>query len=310
MLRMIAGRLAVAAFVVWGATTLMFVLIRLAPGDPAGVLLGPDATADEIAALRERLGLGGSAIEQYFAYFAQLVTLDFGESFRNGLPAMQVVLARLPATVQLTLAATVIAVVVGLGLGMIAARRPDGVVDRIVSTISIMFQGMPTFWVGIMLILVVALVLRLTPSSGSGTFQHLILPAVTLSLPFTAIIARVSRATLTESMQEPYIQTALAKGLTRVGGTQRARAAQLARRGGHDRRPADRSALLGGAVVVENVFAWPGLGTLIVQSVSNRDYAVVQAAVLLIAFIVLVLNLLADIANALLDPRIRRGRAA
>ncbi len=309
MLRMIAGRLAVAAFVVWGATTLMFVLIRLAPGDPAGVLLGPDATADEIAALRERLGLGGSAIEQYFAYLGQLVTLDFGESFRNGLPAMEVVLARLPATVQLTLAATVIAVVVGLGLGMIAARRPDGVVDRIVSTISIMFQGMPTFWVGIMLILVVALVLRLTPSSGSGTFQHLILPAVTLSLPFTAIIARVSRATLTESMQEPYIQTALAKGLTRAEALR-----------GHALRNSlgavvtivglQIGALLGGAVVVENVFAWPGLGTLIVQSVSNRDYAVVQAAVLLIAFLVLVLNLLADIANALLDPRIRRGRAA
>jgi peptide/nickel transport system permease protein len=309
MVRMIVGRLAVGAFVVWGATTLMFVLIRLAPGDPAGVLLGPDATADEIAALRERLGLGGSAIEQYFAYLAQLVTLDFGESFRNGLPAMQVVLSRLPATVQLTLAATVIAVVVGLALGMIASRRPDGVVDRIVSTISILFQGMPTFWVGIMLILLVALMLRLTPSSGSGTFQHLILPAVTLALPFTAIIARVSRATLTESMQEPYIQTALAKGLTRSEALS-----------GHALRNSlgavvtiiglQIGALLGGAVVVENVFAWPGLGTLIVQSVSNRDYAVVQAAVLLIAFIVLVLNLLADIANALLDPRIRRGRAA
>jgi peptide/nickel transport system permease protein len=151
--------------------------------------------------------------------------------------------------------------------------------------------------------------LRLTPSSGSGTFQHLILPAVTLALPFTAIIARVSRATLTESMQEPYIQTALAKGLTRSEALS-----------GHALRNSlgavvtiiglQIGALLGGAVVVENVFAWPGLGTLIVQSVSNRDYAVVQAAVLLIAFIVLVLNLLADIANALLDPRIRRGRAA
>lgn len=309
MLRMILQRLAIGIFVVWGATTLMFVLIRIAPGDPAAILLGFDATPDEIAALRERLGLDGNPLVQYLAYFRQLITFDFGESFRSGMPAMEIVLARLPATLQLTLAATLCAVIAGLTLGLLASRRPDGPIDRLVSTIAIMFQGMPTFWVGIMLILIFALVLRLTPSSGAGSLMHLVLPAVTLSLPFTAIVARLSRATLTEAMREPYVQTALAKGLSR---------SQALR--GHALRNAlgpvatiiglQMGTLLGGAVVVENVFAWPGLGTLIVQSVSYRDYAVVQAAVLLIAIIVVGLNLLTDIVNALLDPRIRVGRTA
>jgi peptide/nickel transport system permease protein len=307
--RMILSRLAVSIFVVWGATTVMFVLIRIAPGDPATILLGSDATPGEIAVLRERLGLEGSPIEQYLAYYGQLLRLDFGESFRNGISAMTVVLDRLPATIELTLAATLIAILIGLTLGVIASRRPDGVVDRIVSTIAILFQGMPTFWVGIMLILAFSLVLRVLPSAGAGSPAHLVLPAVTLSLPFTAIVARLSRATLTEAMREPYIQTALAKGLTRSEALRE-----------HAMRNAlgpvvtivglQMGTLLGGAVVVENVFAWPGLGTLIVQSVAYRDYAVVQAAVLLIALIVLILNLVVDVANAALDPRIRVGRSS
>jgi peptide/nickel transport system permease protein len=304
--RMILSRVAVSVFVLWGATTIMFVLIRLAPGDPATILLGSDATQEEIAVLRTRLGLDANPLVQYFAYYAQLFRLDFGESFRNGIPAMAVVLDRLPATLELTLAATLIAISIGLTLGLVASRRPDGVIDRIVSTIAILFQGMPTFWVGIMLILVFALTLRLLPSSGAGSPAHLVLPAVTLALPFTAIVARLSRATLTEAMREPYIQTALAKGLSRTEALR-----------DHALRNAlgpvativglQVGTLLGGAVVVENVFAWPGLGTLIVQSVSYRDYAVVQAAVLLIALLVLILNLAADVANASLDPRIRVG---
>lgn len=309
MARMILSRLGLSLFVLWGATTLMFVLIRIAPGDPATILLGSDATPEEIAALREQLGLDENPLVQYLAYFGQVLRLDFGESFRNGLPAMTVVLDRLPATIELTLAATVVALFVGLTLGIVASRRPDGAVDRIVSTIAILFQGMPTFWVGIMLILVFALVLRALPSAGTGSPAHLVLPAVTLALPFTAIIARLSRATLTEAMREPYIQTALAKGLGRTEALR-----------DHAMRNAlgpvvtivglQMGTLLGGAVVVENVFAWPGLGTLIVQSVAYRDYAVVQAAVLLIALIVLVLNLIADLVNAALDPRIRVGRSS
>jgi peptide/nickel transport system permease protein len=305
---MVLRRLAVGVFVMWAAVTFMFVLIRLAPGDPATVLLGPDATPQQIEDLSRRLGLDGPVIGQYWMYLVNVVHLDFGESFRYGSAAMPVVLTRLPATIQLTLAATVIAVVVGLTLGLIASRRPDGRVDRAVSAFSILLQGMPTFWVGIMLILVFALRLRVLPSSGYGGFENLVLPAVTLALPFTAIVARISRSSLTESMREPYIQTAISKGLSDGealwGHAMRNSMAPVVTIIG-----LQMGALLGGAVVVENVFAWPGLGTLIVQSVSGRDYAVVQAAALLIAFIVLLLNLAADIIYAFLDPRVRLGSA-
>ncbi|MCS0499911.1 ABC transporter permease [Protaetiibacter mangrovi] len=301
---MIGRRLAVGVFVIWGVTTLMFVLIRVAPGDPATTLLGPDATPEQIEALTERLGLSGNIVEQYLAYLRQLATLDFGDSFRTGQPAIALVSSRLPETLQLTLGATVIAAAVGLTLSLLAARRPDGAIDRVVSTISILFQGMPTFWVGIMLILIFALVLRVTPSSGAGTPAHLILPAITLALPFTAIIARISRATLTEAMREPYVQTARAKGLSR-GEALRNHAFRNAMGPVVTIVGLQVGALVGGAVVVENVFAWPGLGTLIVDSVASRDYTVVQAAVFVIALFVLALNLVADIVNALLDPRIR-----
>ncbi|MDR1392787.1 MAG: ABC transporter permease [Bifidobacteriaceae bacterium] len=306
MAGMIARRLALGIFVLWGAVTLMFFLIRVAPGDPAATMLGPDATLEEIEALRGRLGLDRPVALQYLSYLGQLLTLDFGVSARSNLSALDLVLSRLPATMQLTLSSATIAVIVGLSLSLAGSRRPDGVLDRVFSVISICFQGMPTFWVGIMLILLFSLRLRILPSYGAGSLRNLVLPAVTLALPFVAIIARISRATFTEAMREPYIQTALSKGLT---------SGQALR--GHAFRNAvgpvvtiiglQIGTMIGGAVVVENVFAWPGLGTLIVGSVANRDYAVVQAAVLIIALFVLALTLITDIANAWLDPRIRTG---
>jgi len=300
----IVRRLAIGVFVLWGAVTLMFVLLRLAPGDPATLLLGPDASPDEIAALRADLGLDQPALTQYVDYLGHATRLDLGRSFRFGEPAIDVVFSRLQATIELTLTATLIAVVVGLALGMVAGRRPDGRTDRLVSGLTILLQGMPTFWVGIMLVLLFALTWRLLPSSGVGTPQHLVLPAVTLSLPFTAIVARITRTSVAASMGEAYVQTARSKGLS-----------ELQVLTGHALRNSlvpvvtivglQVGALLGGAVVVENVFAWPGLGSLVVEAVSNRDYAVVQAAVLVIAAIVVVLNLVADLSYSLLDPRIR-----
>lgn len=303
---LILRRLGLGVFVIWGAVSVMFLLLRLAPGNPALLLLGSDATPDEIADLTERLGLDRPGWEQYFTYLGQVASLDFGTSFRYSMPAMDVVLSRLPATVLLTLSATVLAVVVGLSLGILAGRRPGGLVDRITSGVTILLQSMPTFWVGIMFILLFALTLRVLPSAGIGSPAQLVLPSVTLALPFIAIVARVTRSSLAESMGESYVQTAFAKGLTR---------GEVVR--GHALRNSlapviavvglQVGALLGGAVIVENVFAWPGLGTLIIQAVQFRDYSVVQAAVLLIAAIVLVLNLMADIAYAVVDPRVRRG---
>ncbi|WP_238008926.1 ABC transporter permease [Dactylosporangium sp. AC04546] len=306
MAMMVLRRLASALVVMWGAASLIFVMIRLAPGGPAVVLLGPDADPAEVAELTARLGLDRSLPEQYLTYLLDVVRLDFGESYRLDMPAMEAVLNRLPASVELATTAAVIAVCAGLILGLLAGYRRGGALDRITSTLTIGLQAFPTFWVGIMLILTFSLVLRLLPSSGVGTPAHMVLPAVTLSLPFTAIVARLTRSSVVEELDEPYAGTARAKGLTD-------RQVLI----GHALRNSlipvltvvtlQFGALIGGAVVVENVFAWPGLGSLIVSSVAGRDYAVVQAAALTIAGIIVLLNMVADLLNARLDPRIRLG---
>ncbi|WP_327581279.1 ABC transporter permease [Nonomuraea sp. NBC_00507] len=304
MMRVIVQRLLVGVLVMWGAASLIFLIVRVAPGDPVTIMLGPDASREQVAELTARLGLDQPLLTQYFGYLADVVRLDFGDSYRLNALAMEAVTERLPATADLMLASTAIAVVLGLTLGLVAGGRPGGVVDRAVSASAIALQSFPTFWVGIMLILAFALALRLLPSAGAGSPAHLILPAVTLALPFTAVVARLTRSSVAETMREPYIQTARSKGLTE-------RQVLL----GHALRNSlipvvtvvglHMGGLMGGAVIVENVFAWPGLGSLVVDAVSNRDYAVVQAATFLIAGIVMVFNLVADLLYSQLDPRIR-----
>jgi peptide/nickel transport system permease protein len=310
MIRVIVKRLLIGVLVMWGAASLIFLIVRVAPGDPATLLLGPDASHDQIADLNAKLGLNRPLGLQYLSYLGDVVHLHFGDSYRFDRPAMSEVLARVPATAELMLAALLIAVVFGLALGLLAGGRPGRLVDRVVSAGTIALQSFPTFWVGIMLILVFALLLRMLPSAGSGSPEHIILPAVTLSLPLTAIVARLTRTSVAETMREQYIQTARAKGLSE-------RQVLF----GHALRNSfipvvtiiglHMGGLMGGAVVVENVFAWPGLGTLVVDAVSNRDYVVVQAATFLIAGFVMVFNLLADLVYSQLDPRIRlEGGAA
>ncbi len=304
MTRMILRRLLVGVFVLWGAASLIFVIVRVAPGDPVQVLLGPDASQEQVRQVTAQLGLDRPMYEQYVGYLGDAVRFDFGDSQRLGRPAMDAVLDRLPATIDLTLAATLLAVVIGLVLGVVAGGRPGSRLDRIVSAATIGLQSFPTFWVGIMLILLFSLGLRLLPSAGVGTPAHLVLPAVTLSLPFVAIVARVTRGSVAESMDEQYVQTARSKGLTNtqvlLGHVLRNSLVPVVTVVG-----IHIGQLMGGVVIVENVFAWPGLGSLIVDAVANRDYAVVQAATLLIATIVLVLNLVADLVYTRLDPRIR-----
>ncbi|MEU0567161.1 ABC transporter permease [Nonomuraea sp. NPDC005983] len=304
MTKLIVKRLLVGVFVMWGAVTLIFLIVRWAPGDPATLLIGSDASPAEIAALRESLGLNDPLWSQYAHYLGQVLSGDFGSSYRLDRPAMAVVLSRLPATLELTVAATVIAVLAGLTLGTIAGGRAGKAVDRVVSAATIGLQSFPTFWVGIMLILLLALTLGLLPSAGSGTPAHMVMPAITLALPFTAIVARLTRSSVAESMRELYVQTARSKGLTEpqvlVGHVLKNSLIPVV-----TVVSLQFGALLGGAVVVENVFAWPGLGSLIVNAVANRDYAIVQAAALLIAGVIVVLNLVADLAYSGLDPRIR-----
>ena len=306
MLTLIGRRLLAGVFVLWGACTLIFLIVRVAPGDPAAVMLGPDADPGQVAAMRVTLGLDKPIVVQYWDYLGRVLHLDFGDSYRLGTSAIDAVLSRLPATIDLTVTAAAISLFAGLVLGSAAGIRSGSLQDRIVSTLTIVLQSFPTFWIGIMLILVFSLGLRLLPSAGVHGISSIVLPAVTLSFPFTAIVARVTRSGVAEAMSEPYVQTALSKGLA---------LRQVLT--GHVLRNAlipvttvvglQVGALLGGAVVVENVFAWPGLGTLVVDSVGNRDYAVVQAATLTIAAIIVLLNLAADLLYAQLDPRIRMG---
>lgn len=299
-------RLAEIAVTVIGVITLIFIILRAAPGDPATAMLGPDASAEDLAKLRESLGLNDPLVVQYVDYLRTALTLDFGTSTRHARPALEVVLERFPATIQLTLAVTLVAVLVGIALGMTAGMREGGWLDTGMSSIAITLQSIPTFWVGVMLILLFSLQLRVLPSAGAGTLAHLILPTITLSLPFIGIVARMTRASVTETMRLPHIDTARSKGLTEARVLSR-----------HVLRNSlipvvtvvaiQTGTLLGGAVIVENVFAWPGLGTLIVTSIANRDYPVVQTATVFLAIIVILLNQLADFTYRLIDPRIGKG---
>lgn len=297
-------RVGLIAFTIWGAVSLTFVILRLAPGDQATIQLGPDATAEAVAALREELGLNRPIVLQYLDYLGGAIRGDFGESYRFGESAMTVILDRFPATVVLTLSATVLALTFGLLLGILAGRSPGKLPDRVISGATLVMQAIPSFWSGIMLILLMALTLRLLPSAGSGDLQHLILPAVTLAIPFTALVARITRSSVAEVTSEPYIMTARSKGLS-----ERTVLARHALRNSVIPVVTIVSlhigTLMGGAVIVEQVFAWDGVGSLLVSAVGNRDYAIVQGATVLFALVVVLMNLLADVLNARLDPRIR-----
>lgn len=302
----IIRRLFFAIFVMWGAVTVIFIIMRVVPGDPVSVLLGPDATREQVAAGRESFGLDEPMLTQYAIFLQDAVRLDFGDSLRMGGSALEAVLDRLPATVQLGFSAMALALLLGFPLGILAALRPRSLLDRAISAFSLAGQSIPNFWVGIMLILIFARTLNVLPSSGNATWRHFLLPSVTLALPFLSVLVRLIRSGLLEVMHEGYIQTARAKGFSERIVILR-----------HGIRNAlipvvtvvglQFGALLSGTVIVETVFAWPGVGRLLVASIFARDYAVVQAAIFLIAGTFLLLNLLVDVLYGYLDPRVRVG---
>ncbi|MGW7680294.1 nickel ABC transporter permease [Kribbella sp. NPDC054772] len=300
----VVRRLFFSVFVLWGAVTIIFVVLRLVPGDPAYIMLGPDADQAQVAALRAQLGLDHSLIQQYATYLANVVHLDFGQSFRLNADSMTLVLQRVPATIQLATTALLLSLLIGLPLGVIAALRAHSWVDRTISVFSLMGQSTPSFWLGIVLILVFARGLKVLPSAGSGTWSHLVLPTITLALPFLAILVRLTRSGLLEVVHEGYVQTARAKGLGEgvvvlVHALRNALIPIVTVVG------LQFGALLGGTVIVETVFAWPGVGRLLIDSIGRRDYGVVQASILLVATIFVVINLLVDLLYGFLDPRVR-----
>ncbi|MEV7225950.1 ABC transporter permease [Polymorphospora sp. NPDC051019] len=306
MLRFAIRRLAISALVLFGAATVVFFAMREVDGDPAINQLGPDADPAAVEALRREYGLDASPVVQYVRFLQRAVTFDFGESFRLNDSATNLVFTHLTATAALAAAAFAIAIVVGFALGTLAATRPNGFFDRVVSVLSMLTQSLPSFWVGIMLILIFSRFLHLLPSSGAGSPAAMIMPAVTLALPLLSVVLRLVRSGLLDVLHEDYVVTARAKGLseTRVVGWHAMRNMLI---------PVvtvaglEFGSLLGGAVIVETVFAWPGVGRLMTDAIAARDYSVVQACVITVAAIFIVINLVVDLLYVRLDPRVRES---
>ena len=304
MTRFFVRRLVFAAFVVWGAVSVIFVIVRLIPGDPASMMLGPSATAEQVAALRERLGLDTPLISQYLSYLQSAVVLDFGESVRLGIPAAESVLRRVPATATLAFVALGLALIVSFPLGIRAARHPGSTSDRAIRVGSLVGQNLPTFWVGIVLLVVLARWMRVLPSGGDEGPANYILPAIVLALPLVGTLIRLVRGGLLDVLAEPYVQTARAKGL-------RSRSVLYLHAVPNMLIPVVTVVglmlgdLLAGLVLVEVVFSWPGLGRLLVDAIDNRDYPVIQAAVAFIAITYALSNLLVDATYGVIDPRVR-----
>ena len=297
-------RLAQSALTLLGVSVLVFVILRVLPGDPARMLLPDGAPESAVAELNRQLGLREPLIVQYGLFLSAVARGDFGQSFQYRAPALRVVLERLPATVQLTLAAMLLTVALGVTLGIFTAVRRGTRYDLAGTILAVLGQSLPNFWLGIMLILLFGVALRWLPTSGFAGFTSLILPAVTLAAFPTALVARLTRSSMLEILNRDYIRTGRAKGL--------AERSVLLR---HALRNAaipvltviglQIGALLGGAVITESIFAWPGMGKLIVDAIFFRDFPVVQTVLILSATVFVVINLAVDLLYTVLDPRIR-----
>jgi ABC-type dipeptide/oligopeptide/nickel transport system permease component len=289
------------------ASVVVFGMIHLLPGDPVKIMLqGSNATAEQITSLRHELGLDLPLPEQYVTYMGRVLTGDFGRSIRTGSPVLGEFASVFPSTLVLALSAMAIAMLIGLGLGIVAGMRPGGFVDAALSTFSLVGVGVPPYLLGMFAILIFALTLRWLPATGEGSPDHLILPAVALGWSFAAILGRMMRSSLIDVMRSDYVLTARAKGLgpvtvLRVHALRNALIPVVTILG------IQFGVLLGGAVVVESVFARRGVGRILVEGILNRDFPMVQGIVLILVVIFLLVNLAVDILYGVLDPRLRRA---
>jgi peptide/nickel transport system permease protein len=293
--------------VVFGATLIAFVLLRLA-GDPASVLLPIFASPEQRQELREDLNLDDPVPLQFIGYVGEVFQGDLGESWKYRQPATDIVFERFPATLELVGLGIGVALAVGLALGIVAATRAGHTLDGALMSFSLVARAVPTFWLGTLLILFFAVQLSWLPTSGKRGWEYFVMPVATIALFFIAEFAMVVRASMIEALSSDYVRTATAKGLPR-------RLVVLRHALRNSLNPlvsvvaVNFGALLGGTVIVEAVFAWPGIGLLAVESVTQTDYPVLQAIVLLIAVTVAVVTTIADVLYGILDPRIRRRSA-
>ncbi len=301
--KFIVRRLIQAIFVMLGVSFVVYFLLFL-KGDPVSAMLPQEATKEQIEKLRKDLGFNDPIPVQYVRFLGKAATGDLGVSLFENRPATDVVLERVPATAQLAIAAFIVSLLIAFPIGIISAAKRNSIFDRIGMLFALIGQSIPVFWLGILMILVFSVNLGWLPTSGYGEFNNIIMPAVALGLFTTARTTRLVRSTMIEVLSQEYIRTARAKGLRQL---------TLLRR--HALKNAlipivtvlglDFATLLGGAVITETIFAWPGIGQLAIQSISRRDYPVVQGVVLLVAFGYVLINIMVDLLYAYLNPRIR-----
>ena len=303
MVQYLINRTLQSLLVLVGALVFSFILLRVVPGDPARLLLPEQATVEDVHQMRESLGLNDPLPVQFVGFAGQVVRGDFGESYRRGTSALAVTADYLPATRQLAGAAILITVLVAIPLGAMAAWWKDSWVDNLVSLLALAGQSMPSFWLGIMLILFFGVQLRILPTSGYGDWRHLLLPALTLAAGQIALVARLTRSATLDVIGQDYVRTARSKGLAepRVYGRHILRNSLI---------PVitvlglQIGNLLSGAIITETVFGWPGVGQLLVGSISSRDYPVVQVMVVFSAAFFVIITLAVDLLYLAIDPRI------
>ncbi len=296
-------RLFGAVIVLLGVTTAVFIVLHFA-GDPVALLAPPEATKGDLARYRHLLGLDQPAPVQYVKFLGGLARGDLGRSFRYDEPVSRLVLERVPATLQLTLAAIIFALALALPLGVVAAVKRNSPIDTVVSIFAFLGMAIPVFWLGIMLIIVFAVRLHILPTSGYGTWKQLILPSVTLGTYPLAQFTRLVRSEMLEILSQDYIRTARAKGL-RESTVLFHHAIANASISLVTLVGINVGVLLGGAIITETIFAWPGIGRLVVQAIEFRDFPLVQGAVLFVAIITIAINLIVDVLYGVLDPRTR-----
>ncbi|KAB2958583.1 MAG: ABC transporter permease [Thermoanaerobaculia bacterium] len=304
MIRLVLRRLLLAVPTTLAVATLVFSLIHLIPGDPVLIMLGEGAQPTDVEQLRSRLGLDRPLAEQYVRFVGGLVRGDLGQSLHFGEPVSRLIARHYPATVELALAAMLVALAVALPLGMLAAFHRGGWIDRGARFFALAGVSLPNFWLGPVAILLFSIQLGWLPVSGRGTLAHLVLPAATLGLALAGLLTRMVRSALGEELGKPYLVTARAKGLSpaRVAFAHALRNALV---------PVvtvvglQFGSLLTGAILTETIFGWPGIGRLLIQAIRLRDYPLVQGAVLLIAVTYVLVNLVTDLVYARIDPRIR-----
>lgn len=290
----------------WIVVSFAFIVLRTS-GDPVVALLGPDALPNEVEQFRSQWRLDRPLPEQYVAYIGNLLSGDFGKSYQDGRMVLAIIGERLPNTLLLGGFAYLVALLIGIPAGIMAAVNRGGAIDRLVMALAVCGFALPNFFLGILLILLFSLQLRWLPSAGMGTFWHLVMPSITLGVYVAGTLARFTRSAMLEVLERPYMRTAAAKGVPFIGRVLRHALPNAA-------IPVitiiglNLGALVGGSIVVETVFGWPGIGRLLVTAVASRDLALVQGLVLVAAAFMILANLLVDLAYGVIDPRLRAGK--